>query len=207
MAAQAQRPAPPPLYYGPAGEAALARLYDREMSRLPLPCEQLSVDTPTFGRAHVLACGPADAPPAVLWHGTAAPGPFMLSSMVQLAERFRVYVPDIPCQAGSRSEPAVLDPAAHGHGRWCAEVVQGLGLLRPGAPPPLHVGVSLGGAVLLDLAVVRPEAVRAAALVVPGCLHRGGSLAWAWAWEGWEGWVLGWATAHSPHFLLYSSEG
>ncbi|KAL4433944.1 hypothetical protein ABPG75_000385 [Micractinium tetrahymenae] len=37
--------------------------------------------------------------------------------------------------------------------------------------PPLHVGLSFGGAVLLDLAIVRPGAIRAAALVVPGSLH------------------------------------
>lgn len=171
--AEARPQPPPPLYYSPKGEAALAELYTEELSRLPLPYEQLSVDTPSFGRAHVLACGPRDAPPAVLWHGTASPGPFMLSAMAPLAQRFRLFVPDLPCQAGSRSDPAVLDPATHGHGRWCAEVVQALGLLRGGAPPPLHVGVSLGGAVLLDLAVVRPEAVRAAALVAPGSLHPG----------------------------------
>lgn len=64
----------------------------------------------------------------------------------------------------------MLDPATHGHGRWCVEVMQGLGLLgrndagsgARGAPPPRplpHVGMSLGGAVLLDL--VRPAGWRA----------------------------------------------
>lgn len=114
--------------------------------------------------------------------------------------------------AGSRSDPAVLDPATHAHGRWCLEVTQSLGLLpgqgsdsgsgggggsdtsasagiriggrsggTAGQPentrrlPPLYVGVSLGGAMLLELAcVVAPEAVGGAALVVPGGLLPGG---------------------------------
>lgn len=51
----------------------------------------------------------------------------------------------------------MLDPATHAHGRWCWEVVKGLGLLDAGGEgaasvrPPLHVGISLGGAMLLDL--------------------------------------------------------
>lgn len=69
----------------------------------------------------------------------------------------------------------MLDTESHGHGRWCAEVVEALGLLREGAPRPLHMGVSLGGALLLDLAVVRPEAIGGAALICPGSLHPGGS--------------------------------
>ena len=43
----------------------------------------------------------------------------------------------------------MLDPASHGYGRWCLEVLRGLGLL-PG-PPLMHVGISLGGSMLLDL--------------------------------------------------------
>ena len=58
-------------------------------------------------------------------------------------------------------------------------MLRGLGLVPPAgaeggkAPPPLHIGVSFGGAVLLDLAVVAPEAIRGAALVVPGGLLPG----------------------------------
>jgi pimeloyl-ACP methyl ester carboxylesterase len=51
---------------------------------------------------------------------------------------------------------------------------------KGGVPPvPLHAGVSFGGAVLLDLANVAPEAIRGAALIVPGGLIPG-----EWV-EGW----------------------
>ena len=48
----------------------------------------------------------------------------------------------------------LLDPHAHEWGRWCVEVMEALGLLREGVPRPLHVGVSMGGSTILDLAGV-----------------------------------------------------
>lgn len=44
----------------------------------------------------------------------------------------------------------------------------------PPVRPPFHAGVSIGADMLLDLAAVAPGAIRAAALVVPGRLQRGG---------------------------------
>jgi len=35
------------------------------------------------------------------------------------------------------------------------------------------VGLSLGGALIADLALVRPEAIAGAVMVVPVCLHPG----------------------------------
>lgn len=92
---------PPQLYFSPAGEAELRRLYDAAVADLPAPHTERFVQTPTFGQVHVLECGPPDAPPLVLWQGTACPGPFMLSAgfgFRALTERFRVIVPDVPLQ-------------------------------------------------------------------------------------------------------------
>ena len=100
--------------------------------------------------------------------GTQAPGPFMLISCPNLVKSYRVHVADFPCQAGSRSDPVPLDPATHDHGKWCADVIHGLGLQDT---PLLHVGVSLGGGVLIDLARVEPKLIHAAVLVVPACVH------------------------------------
>jgi len=47
--------------------------------------------------------------------------------------------------AGGRSESVKLDAASHEWGAWCVEVMEALGLLKEGAAPPLHMGVSLGG--------------------------------------------------------------
>lgn len=119
---------------------------------------------------------------------------------LDVPHRLRLLATTCPAAAGSLSDPAVLDPATHGHGRWCLEVVQALGLLpdadnrgsssdaagsahdapqqtRPPALPPFHAGVSIGADMVLDLAAVAPGAIRAAALVVPGRLQRSGAAA------------------------------
>lgn len=92
MASPAPAKAPPELYFSPEGEAALRRQYDDALAALPAPHTERFVQTAS-GRVHVLECGPVDAPPLVLWHGTACPGPFMLSAgfgFGGLTERFRV---------------------------------------------------------------------------------------------------------------------
>ena len=99
---------PSQLYCSPEGEAELAAAYDRTRVALPFPTEERVVAT-RFGTAHVLAAGPAAAPPLLLWHGAAAPAPYMLASFPQLAEHFRVYAPDTPCQG---EWPALCCPAA-----------------------------------------------------------------------------------------------
>ncbi|EFN53901.1 hypothetical protein CHLNCDRAFT_136076 [Chlorella variabilis] len=169
-------PPPPSPYRSAAGRAALHAHYNKALAALPYQHEEKLVET-SFGTAHVLVCGPADAPPLVLWHGMAVPGPFMIRTLDPLVQHYRVYAPDHPFQAGSRTQDAELDINKHENGKWSLEVLRGLGLVPPAGaeggkapPPPLHVGVSFGGAVLLDLAVVAPEAIRGAALVVPGGL-------------------------------------
>lgn len=89
----------PSLCYSPAGEAEIRRLYDESLSGLPFSHEARLVDTAGFGMAHVITCGPPRAPPLVVWHGMAMPGPFLLHDIFRpLAERYRLHLPDIPGQ-------------------------------------------------------------------------------------------------------------
>lgn len=116
--------------------------------------------------------------------------PFICSSLTKLQGTFALPPSTLfstsSClpaflQAGSRTEDALLDPTTHDNGKWCVEVLRGLALLAPpqagsaaAAPtPPLHVGVSFGAAVIIDLAAVAPEAIRGAVLLVPGGLIPG----------------------------------
>ncbi|KAI8463745.1 MAG: Alpha/Beta hydrolase protein [Monoraphidium minutum] len=159
--------APVQVCSGPAGEAELSRHYDEVLAALPFAAEARIVETPA-GAAHVLVAGPPGGRPVVLWHGKGFPGPHFLQLFAAMADAgYRLYAPDEPCDAGSRSAPIPVDPANHGWGRWAAGVLDALGLPAPGGPPPVHVGMSFGGAVTLDLAAVSPAAIAAAALVVP----------------------------------------
>lgn len=166
-------PPPPAIYASLAGERALRARYTAALAGLPFPHHERLVITGSYGAVHVTMAGHPAAAPLLLWHAAALPGPLLLAAFAPLASRFRVIAPDFPCQPGSRSQPVVLDTGRHGYGRWCAEVVEGLGLMAGQAPAPAHLGVCLGGAALLDLAAIWPEAVGGAALVVPLGLEPG----------------------------------
>ena len=100
-----RRPPPPTIYRSAAGEAAIRALYDKALAALPYEHAERLVET-SFGTAHVLVCGPADAPPLMLWSGFGVPAPFMVRMCDPLLERqpFRVYVTDFPCQGNAISE-------------------------------------------------------------------------------------------------------
>ena len=94
---------PPPLYRSAAGQAALHAHYNKALAALPYQHEEKLVET-SFGTAHVLVCGPADAPPLVLWHGMAVPGPFMIRMFDPLVQHYRVYAPDHPYQGALKQQ-------------------------------------------------------------------------------------------------------
>lgn len=169
--ATSKQRAPVQVYSGPAGKQEMYEHYEEQLKALPWPCESRMVET-RFGKAHVLVCGPPSGRPLVAWHGKGFPGPHMVMVYSQLVNAgYRMYTPDEPCDAGSRSEDIPVDPANNGWGWWALDVVQGLGLLEPGLPVPVHTGMSFGGAVILDLMAVAPRSVAAAALIVPICVH------------------------------------
>ena len=71
------------------------------------------------------------------------------------------------------SAPVRPDVAHHGLGHWAKEVMDALGPQLAGRPKPVHLGISFGGATLMDLACVDPGVIQAAALMVPICIHPG----------------------------------
>jgi pimeloyl-ACP methyl ester carboxylesterase len=155
---------------------------------LQFPVEEKIVTT-QWGKAHILVTGPPDGIPLFLWQGTAAPGPFMLSLFSSFVLKYRVYVADVPCQAGSRSEQARFDPDKNELGQWSAQVVTAClekfesdnkpSTVNSGSAqtseffkrPILHAGISFGGGVIIDLARVKPSLISAAALIVPSSLY------------------------------------
>ncbi|KAG7667281.1 hypothetical protein Ndes2526B_g04216 [Nannochloris sp. 'desiccata'] len=177
----------PPVYRTPLSKRRLGKHYTKTLASLPFPVEAKIVAT-QWGKAHILVAGPPDAIPLFLWQATAAPGPFMLSLFSSFVPNYRVYVADVPCQAGSRSEQARFDPDKNELGQWSAQVITGcLGDPEPAnnpntvkfgtaetikfSKPILHAGISFGGGVIVDLARVKPSLISAAALIVPSSLH------------------------------------
>jgi pimeloyl-ACP methyl ester carboxylesterase len=106
-------------------------------------------------------------PPLVLVHGLAGAAANWTELAPLLAKRHRLLVPDLPGHGGSTALPAVagLQPYAE----RVALVAEREGML----PAPV-VGHSLGGLVVLRLALSRPDAVQALVLAGAAGLSTGG---------------------------------
>jgi pimeloyl-ACP methyl ester carboxylesterase len=135
------------------------------MRRILMRSEDVRNGLPTFDERFVELKGcrlryfvAGDGPPLVLVHGLGGAASNWVAVAPRLAERFRVLVPDLPGHGGSAplAAAATLDPYAE----RVAELAAAEGML-----PAAFVGHSFGGLVSLRLALRRPEAVRALALV------------------------------------------
>ena len=151
---------PRSIYKTPEGEAEIRTLYDEALVELVLAYESLTVGT-RLGDTHVLALGPEDAPPAVFLPGANALNPTCLKWFLPLAERHRLYAPDIVGQPGlsAQTRPSTK---GDGHAFWVEDVLDGLGLERA----PL-VGLSYGAAIAIRTMGLAPERDSGAALVSP----------------------------------------
>ncbi len=129
--------------------------------------ESLTVPT-RLGKTHVLALGPEDAPPAVFFPGGNFLNPTCLSWFLPLAERHRLYAPDVIGQPG-RSAQVRPSPEGDGHAFWVEDVLDGLGLREP---VPL-VGLSYGAGLAIRAMGLAPERVSGAALVCPSAIAAG----------------------------------
>lgn len=117
---------------------------------------------PTF----VVACGPEDAPPLVLLHGSMANSAAWMSDVALWATKFRVYAIDMIGEPGlsARVRPALKGDA---HALWLGDVFEGLGIARAAI-----AGTSLGGWLALDYARRCPTVVCALVLICPAGIGR-----------------------------------
>jgi pimeloyl-ACP methyl ester carboxylesterase len=93
--------------------------------------------------------------------------PTYLKWFLPLAERHRLYAPDIVGQPG-RSAQVRLSPKEDGHAFWVEDVFNGIGLERA----PL-VGLSYGAGLAVRTMGLAPERVSRAALVCPSGIAAG----------------------------------
>lgn len=149
------------VYKSEAGMRAIHDHYRAALRAWPVEHEERRVATPE-GETFVLACGPADAPPVVLLHGSGSNSSVWASMVPDLAARLRVYAVDLPGEPGfsAQSRPPL---ASDRHAAWLDAVLEGLGVARASV-----VGMSLGGWVAVDHATRRPERVERLVLYCPG---------------------------------------
>jgi pimeloyl-ACP methyl ester carboxylesterase len=131
----------------------------------PVPNQQLLIPT-REGETFVIACGPEDAPPLVLLHGSVANSASWIGDIRTWAEHFRIYAIDIIGDAGL-SAPSRPPLNSEAHALWLDDVLDHLAVKRASI-----AGVSLGGWLTLDYAIRRPGRVDNLVVVCPAGVGR-----------------------------------
>ncbi|MFC4590252.1 alpha/beta fold hydrolase [Sphaerisporangium corydalis] len=143
------------------GARVLERRYREFLDQWPVPSEHLRVPT-REGETFVVACGPADAPPVLLMHGSGANAAMWADDVTAWSEHLRLYAVDMIGEPGlSAPSRPPLDSGAYA--LWLDDVLAGLGVESAAL-----VGVSLGGWLALDYAIRRPGRVGRVAVLCPG---------------------------------------
>lgn len=144
----------------PEGEAKYITAYETTLTLWGTPYAFLEVSTP-WGRTHIIASGPKDAPPLILLHGMHLSATMWFSNVIDLSRNYRVYAVDTIGGVGRSVAIHPLKSRADLAG-WLSETLDSLGIIQP------HVlGHSYGGWLALNFALSMPERVSRLILLAP----------------------------------------
>ena len=145
----------------PEGETAFLGAYAAAMNFWPVPYEEMDIPG-RFGMTHVIVSGPKDAPPLVLLHGYWATSTMWSPNIADFSKDYRVYAVDVMGQP-SKSVPGEPIRDAADYAAWLTATLDALHL-----DDVCLVGMSFGGWLALNYAVVAPTRVRKLVLLSPG---------------------------------------
>ena len=159
FSAAGQRTLPPP-FDSPEGEAAYLAAYEANMRSWPVAFEPLDIET-RFGRTHLVASGPAHAPPLVLLHGFGGSLTMWWPNVADLSRSYRVYAVDVVGQPGKSIPDEPITSRAE-YVEWLTALLDALAVERA-----YLVGMSYGGWLALNYAIAAPERVTRIVLLSP----------------------------------------
>lgn len=153
------------VYKTPAGGEIVRARYEELLARWPVPHTRHHIAT-SQGETHVTACGPTEAPPVILLHGSAFNSIGWMGDVALWARHFRLYAVDVIGEP-NLSAPSRPPLDSDAHATWLRDVMAGLGIERAA-----FVGISLGGWLLLDFATRHPDRVTALVALCPAGIGR-----------------------------------
>ncbi|MGN8069318.1 alpha/beta fold hydrolase [Mucilaginibacter sp. 22184] len=143
------------------GKNKLLVCYDQVLTNWPVDHEELTIPT-RHGDTFAIVCGGPDLPPLIMLHGAAANALFFKHDIQAYASAFRVYILDIPGEAG-KSAPNRLAWNGPGYAEWLEDVLIYLKLEKVNL-----LGSSQGGWTALRFATLHPRRVNKIALLATG---------------------------------------
>ncbi|WP_137701463.1 alpha/beta fold hydrolase [Marimonas lutisalis] len=154
---------PGPIYASPEIRARFHAIYDDKMQNWPLPYDDIMLST-RYGRVHVIASGPQDAPPLLLLHASGVGSWSWKWNAAALGSRYRLFAVDLIGDVGKSdyADPAHVMKTGRDQADLYAEIADLLGIAR--APV---IGASEGGFVASNFALYHPDRVEKLVLLGP----------------------------------------
>lgn len=150
----------PSPFKSPEGEAEFMAAYEATLKLWPVAYEPMDIPG-RYGRTHLIASGPEDAPTLVLLHMFFASLTQWASNIADLSRDYRVYAIDVMGQP-SKSIPGRPLKSREDCGAWLSEVLDALNIESTNL-----VGASFGGWITLNYALDAPERLDKIALLSP----------------------------------------
>jgi pimeloyl-ACP methyl ester carboxylesterase len=148
------------VFRSPEIEAEYNAVYEAALKLWPVPYDEFYVAT-RFGDTHVIASGPRDASPLVLFQPTGAGAAIWYRNAEPLSQHFRIFAVDT---IGEVNKSILTRPIKRNRDfiDWILDLFSGLQIERTDI-----VGNSFGGFLTLSTALYLPERVRKAVLISP----------------------------------------
>jgi pimeloyl-ACP methyl ester carboxylesterase len=153
------------IYRKSAGEIIFKTAYQKTLSEWPVPYSTFYVNT-RFGKTHVIAVGPEDAPPLVLLHGFGFSSTMWINNIKDLSESYRVYALDFIGDI-NLSEAAAQIETKRDCADWFSDVLDELDVEKTNV-----LGMSYGGFLALIFAIYEPDKVGKLITICPGASLR-----------------------------------
>lgn len=144
-------------------EQQIMAMYHAKIAKWPAPCEAIEVST-RFGKTHINAYGPKDAPPLILIHAMGVTSTMWLPNIAALGQKYRIYAVDTIGDLG-KSVLADYDYYPKDgwmYSEWLVDVFDQLGIVKAGL-----ISASMGGWIAMNMAIHNPDRVSRLVLLGP----------------------------------------
>jgi pimeloyl-ACP methyl ester carboxylesterase len=149
------------IYKSEKAKANCISIYEKTIHQWPLQFEQIDVNT-SFGTTHIIKTGPKNAKPMILLHGQWATATMWLSIIKDLSQKHCTYAIDQIDDIG-KSIPTRMIKNRNEYGTWMINVLDKLNVSQADI-----VGLSYGGFLATNMALIAPNRVNRLCLLAPG---------------------------------------